>query len=502
MLKTILFRLTIAWLLVVSVIPVFKADVAAVTGGTAIIADHNIVDQYDKIPQEYITKIKTMRLNIAGESHSTGYLIGLELLSDLEPTKYPASVTFNPALPEPYRDNALRADRYVEGVGYATGEAEWYTWHAFDNPEGAPYAHKIKNHLDYCDNITPGIAISAIGFGWCWDMLWSNPPGGGEDPVYHVHWAGSSVGGPDGGTYGLQWGLDDEDTALTENRVNMDDYLQATEAYIQYIAEKGYDTKVFFTTGPVESNIWLEENPAGEAGYQREIKHNYIREHFDDNYPNAALFDYADILAYNDAGVQNTLSWNAHTYQFIHPDNLNDYDNEWNMIPNETDYPGAPDYHIGEVGALRLGKAMWWLLARLAGWDGEPAQHISVTIEDNSPAGLSFGNPSPGAVKQAEATSPSITITTGTENTRDVGVYLKGTDFTGAAGTFSVANAFYNDSDNSGTALPMSNSYNLTAWKEIPPGETLNIYHWLSIPAGTPAGSYSSNFIYKAQEAP
>ena len=26
--------------------------------------------------------------------------------------------------------------------------------------------------------------------------------------------------------------------------------------------------------------------------------------------------------------------------------------------------------HIGERGALRLGKALWWMLARLAGWDG------------------------------------------------------------------------------------------------------------------------------------
>jgi hypothetical protein len=27
--------------------------------------------------------------------------------------------------------------------------------------------------------------------------------------------------------------------------------------------------------------------------------------------------------------------------------------------------------HIGSDGALRLAKAMWWMLARIAGWDGE-----------------------------------------------------------------------------------------------------------------------------------
>jgi len=26
--------------------------------------------------------------------------------------------------------------------------------------------------------------------------------------------------------------------------------------------------------------------------------------------------------------------------------------------------------HIGANGALRLAKALWWMLARLAGWDG------------------------------------------------------------------------------------------------------------------------------------
>jgi len=27
--------------------------------------------------------------------------------------------------------------------------------------------------------------------------------------------------------------------------------------------------------------------------------------------------------------------------------------------------------HIGEAGRIRLAKAMWWMLARMAGWDGE-----------------------------------------------------------------------------------------------------------------------------------
>ena len=27
--------------------------------------------------------------------------------------------------------------------------------------------------------------------------------------------------------------------------------------------------------------------------------------------------------------------------------------------------------HIGELGAVRLAKAMWWMLARMAGWQEE-----------------------------------------------------------------------------------------------------------------------------------
>jgi hypothetical protein len=127
------------------------------------------------------------------------------------------------------------------------------------------------------------------------------------------------------------------------------------------------------------------------------------------------------------------------------------------------------------------------------------ANQIDVTITDYGTGGLDFGNLDPGADRQPEVESPSITIKN--NGSSNVTVSLMGTVFTGAAGTFSVTNAFYNDTDDSGTALAMLTTYDDTAWKEIEPGDTLNIYHWLSIPVSTPPGNYSSEFTYKTDEA-
>ncbi len=128
--------------------------------------------------------------------------------------------------------------------------------------------------------------------------------------------------------------------------------------------------------------------------------------------------------------------------------------------------------------------------------DGDP---ISVTITLNSPTGLSFGNPIPGTVKQPEATTPSITITN--ETTGLIAVYLMGTDFTGA-GTITIDNAFYNNTNDPVTAQSMPASYGILPWMTLDSGASLDIYHWLTIPTGTPAGSYSSEFTYKTEEAP
>jgi len=321
-----------------------------------IIADHTVVDLYDDIPQEYIDKVKTMWLNVPGESHSSGYRKGLQFLQDLD-SRFQVNITESGA-PEPYTDQHLRVSGAVRNQynnwSYGAGEADWYT-----NVTGTT---KIKNHLTYAN--TNGLTITAMGFGWCWDMTW-RPSGwisitDGLDPVYNVHWDGSSVGGPDGNT---RWGLDEGDVPLTGNRVTMNTYLSATQEYINHAQSNGYPTRVFFTTGPVDGY-------SGERGYQRHLKHEHIRGYVLAS-SDRVLFDYADILSWSNASQQNLQSWTDYggvpkQYQMIHADNMLDFDGTYTEDGD----------HIGQRGALRLGKALWWMLARIAGWDGMPADAL------------------------------------------------------------------------------------------------------------------------------
>ena len=79
----------------------------------------------------------------------------------------------------------------------------------------------------------------------------------------------------------------------------MDTYLNATQSYIDYCTTNGYSTKVFFTTGPIGTQIPYEPS------YQGHVKHEYIR-NFVKADPTRILFDYADILAYNDDRISKT----------------------------------------------------------------------------------------------------------------------------------------------------------------------------------------------------
>jgi len=137
----------------------------------------------------------------------------------------------------------------------------------------------------------------------------------------------------------------------------------------------GYPTKVIFTTGPVDDGNGVMAGT--ENGFQREIKHDYIRTYVKAN-NTRILFDYADILCWNNSGAEYNANWNdggtIRPHANVHPDNMKDYDGSWNIIAHSEDGD-----HIGEVGALRLAKAMWWMLARIAGWNG-----VTTDVEDLS----------------------------------------------------------------------------------------------------------------------
>lgn len=313
-----------------------------------ILIDHTSVELYDKIPAPYIEWIKTKWLTVPGESHSLGYRLGLQLLEQQD-ARFAVAVQEN-GTPEGPTSAHMRVSKaswgdvsHTTGWRYSYGEEDWFT-----SPQAIT---QTLAFLTYAN--TNGLPVGAVGFGWCWDATWHNSPGGTADPIYNVRWAGSSVGGPEGD---LRWGLDADDQALTGNSVCMDTYLAATQSFADHCRTNGYETRVFFTTGPVDGY-------SGESGYQRHLKYEHIRKYVAKS-PGECLFDYADILAWSNAGTQNLQTWtdslgSPRQYPMIHADNMLDLDGS---------YVEDGD-HIGQRGALRLGKALWVMMARQAGWD-------------------------------------------------------------------------------------------------------------------------------------
>jgi hypothetical protein len=307
-----------------------------IPSGTQIIADHTVVDRFDDIPEYYMNEVKKMLVYFAGRSHSDSYRTGLQLLEET----YPAYAV-NLDVGEPYTDQYLRSN--YNPSGYVYGDA-WYTWFAY--PEGSRPSISTWTTSLMQNYSNAGIPFSVIAFGWCWDMV-SGYPSVGVDPEYGFRWWGYAVGNPEGDD-DLPVGLDAGDYVYTGNSVSMDTYLAVIEYYNNYALTHGMNTKIPYTTGPIDG-----VSVTGEAAYQGQVKHDYIRNYVKAN-SSRILFDYADILAYDNNGTQSTQTIDGHTYQIITPTNLGN---------GETG-------HIGTVGAIRLAKAQWWMLARIAGWDG------------------------------------------------------------------------------------------------------------------------------------
>ena len=278
----------------------FTSLPASSPNNAQIIADHTVVDKYDDIPQYYINEVKKMWLVVAGESHSQAYRDGLSLLEMVYPL-YDVNIT-EEGTPETYTTTHLRASRgtwgdlnHSTGWIYSYGEEDWTT--------STTAINRTKAGITYCNS--NNLTIGALGFGWCYD--------------FHV---------------------------------DATDYIEATKEYIDHCEANSIPTKVFFTTGPVDDwngVMTLEDLYIGSLQYN-EIRDSVLADN------SRILFDYADILCYDDNGSgPNTATWNGHMFPI---------GTEANVGVDETG-------HITNTGALRLAKAMWWMLARIAGWDGE-----------------------------------------------------------------------------------------------------------------------------------
>ena len=262
---------------------------------TQIIADHNAVAAFDNIPQYWIDEVKKMQLGYIGESHSEGIRIGVQLVEDLD-AKYSVDVT---ARPTGASSTNLRVFAEFPNGGTSWGNLGEYEW--YKNGNAITSIRAGITQINATDN-TP---MDVFGFGWCWDP--------------------------------------------NETADDMPDYVNATQNYIDYCTTNSYPTKVIFTTGPVDS-----ENASGATGWNKYLAYEAIRSAVD-NDPTRILFDFADILCYdNNSQTPTTTTYGANTYPIITPTNF-----------------GSGNYaHMSQAGCLRLGKAIWWMLARVAGWDG------------------------------------------------------------------------------------------------------------------------------------
>ncbi len=343
-------------------------NVISISNYGQIIADHRVVDQYDEIPQRWIDSVKTKWAVVVGASHAEAYLNGCDFLEEMDATYAWSKGSTGPL---PYTDQYLRLDKWIWG-DFQDPTGGWQSW-SYNNSwwTAASGVELMKENFHYC--IDNGFDLFAIWFGWSYDAVWDPQLSGTNyDPVYHTRWGGGVPRWPTPTHEGrANWGLDDEDYALTGNTLSMQSYIDTTNAYIQYCADNDLDIKIVFSTGAVDDDQGEGTMSYGESGYQQYLKWEYIRDYVNTLDNEAYFIDYADILTFNDAGEQATTTWTDNngtlqTFPVIHPEN--------NL--------GTQSAHIGNVGALKIAKATWWLLARMAGWNG------TVNGEDATPPSI------------------------------------------------------------------------------------------------------------------
>ena len=126
-----------------------------------------------------------------------------------------------------------------------------------------------------------------------------------------------------------------------------------TQAYLDSISklESEFPTVTFiYMTGNAQSWSGHHTYQSDEEGYNRFLRNEQIRQYCRDQ--NKVLFDFADIDAWYDG--------NPATYFY-----------SATFVPHEhNQYNIDQEAHTSYENCENKGKVLWWMMARLAGWDG------------------------------------------------------------------------------------------------------------------------------------